>query len=296
MNCDIIRDLMPGYIDDVLTETSASAVREHLEGCGECRCIFTQMKEDMIIHADKTYKENALKEQTALDGFKKIRNRTRYFKVAAAVGGILMILLVIGAFCKIYVWGSLLEDHMVNTTGFQYDEQTDSLTIKGYMDIDPGHVSRVVWKENPGQWNRIDLFVYAAENLPFGTKVKEFSITIPDMKGKIVCTVGCDYEYTKVYDWQNDHYKLMMELEQTVRGRFSWDESQVMLIPTQGIYTVDGAEGIEYSVFFLEGEDAYYYRVNDTYVTHGDVRDAGHVWISLDEPHQIDMDDLKLLQ
>lgn len=286
MDCNIIRDLMPGCIDGVLSEAGSSAVMEHLKGCEECRHIFAEMKESYV-------PEITSKEQAALDGFKKIRKRTRYFKAAAALGIILMTALVIGVFCKVYVWGNLLEDHMVYTTGFEYDEQTDSLTITGGMDINPGHISRVVWRRNPGQWNRIDLFVYAAENLPVGAKERTFSVTIPDMKGKVVCTVGCDYTYTKVYDWQSDHYKLMMELEQTVREHFDWDEKHVMLMPTQGIYTVDGAEGIEFSVFYLASEDAYYYRLNDTYVTYGDIEDAGHVWISLNAPHQIDEDHLK---
>lgn len=286
MDCDIIRDLMPGCIDGVISEAGSNAVIDHLKGCEQCGRIFAEMKESYV-------SENTCKEQAVLDGFKKIRKRTRYLKTAAAVGGILVTALIIGVFFKIYVWGSLLEDHMVYTTGFEYDEQTDSLTVTGCMDIDPGHVSRVVWRRNPSQWNRVDLFVYAAENLPFGTKERDFSVTIPDMKGKIICTVGCDYDYTKVYDWQNDHYELMMELEQTIREHFDWDENRVMLMPVQGIYTVDGAEGIEYSVFFLTSEEGYYYTINDTYVTSGDVEDAGYVWISLDAPHRIDGKNLK---
>lgn len=64
MNCDIVRDLMPGYIDGVISEAGSSAVRKHLEGCGECRRIFTEMKEDM---ADRSMPE----ERAVFDGFKK---------------------------------------------------------------------------------------------------------------------------------------------------------------------------------------------------------------------------------
>lgn len=78
MNCDIVRDLMPGYIDGVISETGSSAVREHLEDCGECRRIFTEMKEEM---AERSTPE----EQAALDGFKKIRSRTLYLRAAAAL-------------------------------------------------------------------------------------------------------------------------------------------------------------------------------------------------------------------
>ncbi len=96
MNCDIVRDLMPGYIDGVISEAGSSAVRKHLEGCGECRRIFTEMKEDM---ADRSMPE----ERAVFDGFKKIRSRTRYLRAAAALGGLLLAALVIGVFLKVYV-------------------------------------------------------------------------------------------------------------------------------------------------------------------------------------------------
>ena len=73
MKCDIVRDLMPGYIDGVISEAGSSAVREHLDECGECRRIFLEMKEGM---ADQSTSE----ERAALDGFKKIRSRTRYLR------------------------------------------------------------------------------------------------------------------------------------------------------------------------------------------------------------------------
>lgn len=40
MKCDIVRDLMPGYIDGVISEAGSSAVMEHLDECGECRRFF----------------------------------------------------------------------------------------------------------------------------------------------------------------------------------------------------------------------------------------------------------------
>ena len=44
-SCDIIRDLLPGYIDGVLSKTGTNAVKEHLEKCGECNRVYREMTE-----------------------------------------------------------------------------------------------------------------------------------------------------------------------------------------------------------------------------------------------------------
>lgn len=283
MNCDIVRDLMPGYIDGVISETGSSAVREHLEDCGECRRIFTEMKEEM---AERSTPE----EQAALDGFKKIRSRTLYLRAAAALGGLLLAALVIGVFLKVYVVGSLLEQGAVRITSAEYDEATDSLTVNGYMTYAGCRISRVVWKENPSTGARVDLFVYAAETLPFGEEEQEFSVTIPDMKGKVLYIVGSDYDNFRIYDWQNDHIGLMSELEDEIYERVNpgWDREKVLLSPIQGLDIVDGMEGISYGVTFLSGDDAGYWKLGHTILMQGELEEAAYdIWISLEEPHQI---------
>ena len=35
-SCDIIKDLLPGYIDGVLSEAGENVVKRHLEECEKC--------------------------------------------------------------------------------------------------------------------------------------------------------------------------------------------------------------------------------------------------------------------
>ena len=44
--CDIIRDLLPGYIDEILSETGTNTVQEHLAECEACHKTYLEMKED----------------------------------------------------------------------------------------------------------------------------------------------------------------------------------------------------------------------------------------------------------
>ena len=45
--CDIIQDLLPGYIDEILSETGTRVVKEHLEECEKCNQVYLEMKEGL---------------------------------------------------------------------------------------------------------------------------------------------------------------------------------------------------------------------------------------------------------
>ena len=37
MNCNIINDLMPSYIDNICSKETVAAIEEHIEHCQECK-------------------------------------------------------------------------------------------------------------------------------------------------------------------------------------------------------------------------------------------------------------------
>lgn len=46
ITCDVIQDLMPSYIDGILSEDSRALVEEHMGTCQECRKMYEIMKEE----------------------------------------------------------------------------------------------------------------------------------------------------------------------------------------------------------------------------------------------------------
>lgn len=50
MNCSIIKDLVPLYIDECCTEESAKLVAEHLESCSDCRRMYEQMRNSPVTY------------------------------------------------------------------------------------------------------------------------------------------------------------------------------------------------------------------------------------------------------
>lgn len=64
MNCNIANDLIPLYIDDVLSEDSKVLLQEHMESCEECKAVAEKLKNDLPIAEDKD-----------INPFKKLRKK-----------------------------------------------------------------------------------------------------------------------------------------------------------------------------------------------------------------------------
>ena len=53
MDCNVIMDLLPLYVDECCSEESERLVAEHLEACESCRKIYDQMRETCQTYAEK---------------------------------------------------------------------------------------------------------------------------------------------------------------------------------------------------------------------------------------------------
>ena len=73
--CDVIRDLIPLYIDDVASTASRRMVEEHLAECADCRALLGRMKSEEVETAINFEKEDV------------IAGQRRFFKRRSAVIG-----------------------------------------------------------------------------------------------------------------------------------------------------------------------------------------------------------------
>ena len=280
--CDIIKDLLPGYIDEVLSETSTKAVTEHLGECQECSRIYSDMKGELSI-------ESNAEEQLALDGLKKIRQHTKKLKIiAGTVTGILAII-ILYIFLRVYVFGEPLETGLLNATDILYDEETDSLVISGTINSVGYRISRMVWEESENEMGAINVFIYGAETLPFQQYDKDFSITVPNIKGQKVYIARPDFDRREVYDWMHGHYEKIDELTDEIYSRFpELDRNKDVVHYMYGIESVNGIDGILFWVDSVVGDNATYWWYGDKIVTEGELEPQNYeIWICLDEPYQI---------
>lgn len=66
MNCNIIKDLIPLYIDDCCSEETASEVKKHINECDDCKKVFKNMTNDIV----RTEKHSESKKYSKINDWK----------------------------------------------------------------------------------------------------------------------------------------------------------------------------------------------------------------------------------
>ena len=282
-NCDVIRDLLPSYIDNILSDTGSELVKKHLGECEECRKIYTEMEEG--IGKDDFSAHDAI----VVDALKKIRKRTNRLKITIGLLVGILFMFLLSFALKIYVIGKPLGTGYMSIPDTIYDEETGQLTVNGNINLYSFHVSKVVWEEDENNPNIVNVIVYYAETIPFAKDKTDFSVVIPNIKGKKVYLACPEYDRMEIYDWRTHHYEEVENLKNEIYSKIpELDEKADVLNCMQGITTVEGVEGIRFSVDFIYGEDASYWWFNGMLTTDGELEPADfEIWISLKDPHKI---------
>ncbi len=282
-NCDVIRDLLPGYIDNILSDTGSELVKNHLGECAECHKIYTEMEES--IGKDDLSAHDTI----AVDALKKIRKRMNHLKITIGILASILFIFLLSAALKIYVIGKPLETGYMSISDTVYNEETGQLTVNGEINLYSFHVSKVVWEEDKNDTNVVNVIVYYAETIPFAKDKTDFSVVIPNIKGKKVYLACPEYDRMEIYDWRTHHYEEVKNLKNEIYSKIpELNEKTDALDCMQGITTVEGIEGIRFCVDFICGEDASYWWFNGMLTTDGEFVPADfEIWISLKTPHKI---------
>ena len=114
IKCDVIRDLLPLYVDDVLSEESRKLVEEHLQECEDCREYCKDLKET----GEDPVRTEFAGEMAPL---KKIRRREIFNRVAL----IAVILAFVGA-------AIALLGHMGISDSWMVEDHADYTVPEGY--------------------------------------------------------------------------------------------------------------------------------------------------------------------
>lgn len=84
INCDIIRDLIPSYLDGICSEASKDAIKEHLMGCKSCRNYVDSLKSAEIVDEKS--------DQAGLSFMSKVK---KYYTLKNALGASLLLFIVV---------------------------------------------------------------------------------------------------------------------------------------------------------------------------------------------------------
>lgn len=91
--CNLIKDLLPLYHDEICSEESKQAIEEHFEECQECQEYYKKLNEsDVVEYATFDEKMEEKKVESLKKVKKKLRKRDILFGIAAIFGAIIMAL------------------------------------------------------------------------------------------------------------------------------------------------------------------------------------------------------------
>lgn len=91
-SCNLIRDLLPLYCDQVCSKDSAEAVQEHISTCEECKNIYIGMQQSVSMDSARFEKQQLASMQEVK---KKIKKRNTIFASIGIVVGIAFVIIAI---------------------------------------------------------------------------------------------------------------------------------------------------------------------------------------------------------
>ena len=94
LKCSIVEDLMPLYIEDLLSEETKKEIELHLDECEDCKEVYDELKKGVNLEYEKNMdlKEDEYEElkTDTLDSIKNYLNKIKYiliiFSMAVSVG------------------------------------------------------------------------------------------------------------------------------------------------------------------------------------------------------------------
>ena len=82
VSCNIIKDILPLYLDGVVSDDTKKMVEEHLKECDQCRNEAMTLKQDVVLPVSKSVR---LAETEVVKGLKRQLFRKKFFVSAISV-------------------------------------------------------------------------------------------------------------------------------------------------------------------------------------------------------------------
>lgn len=148
MPCEVIKDLLPSYIDELTSDVTNGLVEEHVENCTSCKEVLDAMKAQDMTSAERQ-KEAQEKE---IDFLKKARRRTRRIVVGSIASAFVIFLVLVfvnrfivgnpvgneSVYCRAEVTGSVMtiEATMMDSArvpvGVRFEEEEPGIVKVSY--------------------------------------------------------------------------------------------------------------------------------------------------------------------
>lgn len=135
--CDIIRDLLPLYKDDVCSKSSKDLIEEHLSDCEDCRRYLDALDMELpfiTLSSDSTAPTDGIDPQSLedIEIFKKIAHRINWMKVSIGFFTMLITVMIISLVTSVF------DDFYLEIPGFDRRIATDDIQVTALYQLENG--------------------------------------------------------------------------------------------------------------------------------------------------------------
>ncbi len=132
LNCNIIRDLLPSYVDDICSADSKKAIERHLATCADCKALLGALRESEVSEKQQETKQIAYMKKIKKHAGKKeviglgllLATIIVSIEVFSAQYGVLPLLFYLAVFPLV-----LLDTHFLLTDHMAFSRRTEAKTI-----------------------------------------------------------------------------------------------------------------------------------------------------------------------
>ena len=181
--CDIVKDLMPLYIDDLLSENSKNFVADHINTCESCKKYYQKLSNELKIPVSK---ESRFSDLRPIEYLKENLSKKIIKKILAIL---LIIGLFVGSFLFVTLYKLPVDPQMMdfyvndNNLRMEYQEKGDILFSAGQSWGDKKEWTIYFWQT---PWERYIAPLYRKENYTFDFMRLYYIDILYDSNGNIL--------------------------------------------------------------------------------------------------------------
>lgn len=132
MKCEIIKDLLPSYVDELTSNESNIEIEKHLESCSSCKKEFDKMKEDISIEQIELNKKD-------IKPLKKLNKKVLKYVIITILSGITLV----GSYFYFFGFGWKVNSNDLEVTYYLKDdaiyfdfELTNGRVLNAWTDVE----------------------------------------------------------------------------------------------------------------------------------------------------------------
>ncbi len=168
--CEIIQDLLPSYVDDLVSDVTKTEIKEHIDSCETCKRILKDMKHPMgIEEGDWLFQEEKKQEEKELDFLRKTRRHSLFIAIGCMIAAIVIAGVII--FANIYLVGTPIDP---NTVACNVKVEDQTITMQGRLLEEGQCFTSVEFVEEDGV---VTLFLEGAKDAKMFARPNEFSLS-----------------------------------------------------------------------------------------------------------------------